>query len=102
MPKGRGDRSGLRRSGKTAATILNVTIHYPQGAKNFWPFFCGEVNEVVVRVEKIPITKEVLGDYFNDSKFKSWSQNWLNGLWEKKDACLTDLAQSKNTTGREN
>ena len=96
-PKAGGTALVLDAMGKQLQTILNVTIHYPQGAKNFWPFFCGEVNEVVVRIEKIPITEELLGDYFNDPEFKSRFQNWLNGLWEKKDARLTDLAQSNRT-----
>lgn len=101
-PKAGGTALVLDALGKQLQTILNVTIHYPQGAKKFWPFFCGEVNEVVVRIEKIPITEEVLGDYFNDAEFKSRFQNWLNGLWEKKDACLTDLAKSNKMTGMAN
>jgi 1-acyl-sn-glycerol-3-phosphate acyltransferase len=93
-PKAGGTALVLDALGKQLQTILNVTIHYPQGAKTIWPFFRGEVNEVVVRIEKIPITEEMLGDYFKDSEFKFWFQNWLNALWEKKDTTLTNLSQN--------
>ncbi len=101
-PKAGGTALVLDALGKQLQTILNVTIHYPQGAKGIWHLFCGEVNEVVVRIEKIPITEEILGDYFTDSEFKSRFQNWLNRLWKKKDICLTDLAQNNRTTGISN
>lgn len=101
-PKSGGTALVLDALGKQLQTILNVTIHYPQGAKTIWPFFCGEVGEVVVRIEKIPITEEMLGDYFRDSEFKSRFQKWLNGLWGKKDICLTKLAQNDRTAGMAN
>ncbi len=91
-PKAGGTALVLDALGRQLQTILNVTIFYPQGVKTIWQFFCGEVNEVVVRIEKIPITEEILGDYFQDSEFKARFQNWLNGLWEKKDDCLTELS----------
>ena len=92
-PKAGGTALVLDALGKQLQTILNVTIHYPQGIKTIWQFFCGEVNEVVVRIDKIPITGEILGNYFEDAEFKSRFQRWLNGIWEKKDASLTRLAQ---------
>lgn len=95
-PKAGGTALVLNALGKQLQTILNITIYYPQGVKSIWQFFAGEVNEVAVRIEKIPVTEEILGDYFMDSEFKLWFQDWLNGLWEKKDATLTHLAQNKD------
>ena len=93
-PKAGGTALVLDALGKQLQTILNVTIYYPQGAKTIWPLFCGEINEVVVRVEQIPITEEVLGDYFKDPEYQSRFRKWLNGLWEDKDATLTHLSQN--------
>ena len=95
-PKAGGTALVLDALGKQLQTILNVTIYYPQGIKAIWQFFCGEVKEVVVMIEKLPITEEIIGDYFMDPEFKSRFQKWLNGLWEKKDATLTHLAQNND------
>jgi len=95
-PKAGGTALVLDALGKQLQTILNITIYYPQGVKGMWQFFCGEVNEVVVRIEKLPVTEDILGDYFMDSEFKFRFQNWLNQLWEKKDATLTHLAQKND------
>lgn len=97
-PKAGGTALVLDALGKQLKTILNVTIYYPQGIKAIWQFFCGEVNEVVVRIEKLPVTEEILGDYFMDPEFKSRFQKWLNGLWEKKDATLTHLSQNHDSS----
>ncbi len=97
-PKAGGTALVLDALGKKLQTILDITIYYPQGVKTIWQFFCGEVNEVAVRIEKIPVTEEIIGDYFMDPEFKSRFQNWLNGLWEKKDATLTNLSQKNDAS----
>ena len=94
-PKAGGTALVLDALGHQLQTILDVTIYYPQGAKTMWQFFCGEVNEVVVRIKKIPVTDDVLGDYFNDPEFKSRFQQWINDLWKKKDLTLTALSQNQ-------
>lgn len=96
-PRAGGTALVLNALGEQLQTILNVTIYYPQGIKEIWQFFCGEVNEVVVRIEKLPVTDEILGDYFMDSEFKSRFQVWLNGLWKKKDETLTHLSQKHDS-----
>ena len=78
--------------GDQLSHILNVTIAYPgQEDKSFWAFLCGEVTEIVVRVETIPITDDLRGDYPGDSVFRERFQQWLNALWEDKDAQLKAL-----------
>jgi 1-acyl-sn-glycerol-3-phosphate acyltransferase len=72
-------------------SILDVTIAYPEGAKSFWAFLCGEVSEIRVRVESLPIDKEVSGDYFQDREFRKKFRNWLNALWAEKDKTLAAL-----------
>jgi len=36
----------------------------------------------------------MLGDYFNDEIFREAFQNWLNALWEQKDACIREMLSS--------
>jgi len=75
--------------------ILNVTIVYPQGAKDFWSFLCTDSIEIMVRVECIPITSDLVGDYTNDEGFRGYFQKWLNDLWIEKDRYINELIQSR-------
>jgi 1-acyl-sn-glycerol-3-phosphate acyltransferase len=97
-PKAGGAALALDALGNQLQTILNITIYYPQGVKSIWQFFGGSVNEVVIRIEKLPITEEIRGDYFMDSEFRSRFKGWLNRLWEKKDVTLGDLSQKYETS----
>lgn len=65
--------------------ILDVTIVYPNGSKNFWSFVCGNIREIKVRVNAIPVKPELIGDYARDRQFRKAFQQWLNDLWEEKD-----------------
>ncbi len=90
-PKAGGTAFVLASMGEHLHKILNVTIVYPQGAKTFWQFLCGKVSDIRVKIESLPISKEILGDYFNDSEFREYFQNWLNALWLEKDRCIETL-----------
>jgi len=77
--------------------ILNVTIVYPEGAGTMWEFLCGKITRIIVKAEKLPISEEVLGDYFEDMKFKDEFQEWLNEIWLAKDEQIrTILAEQRN------
>ncbi len=71
--------------------MLDVTIVYPDGVRNFWQFLCGDVKEIRVRVESRPIDSELIGDYFSDKKFRVTFQNYLNQMWEGKDILIASL-----------
>mgnify|MGYP000894753585 CR=1 FL=1 len=73
--------------------IVNTTIAYPGGKKGLWDFLAGKVTEVRVRVERLPITEELLGDYYDNPKHRENIQNWLGTLWREKDAQLEELLQ---------
>jgi 1-acyl-sn-glycerol-3-phosphate acyltransferase len=90
-PKAGGIALVLATMGEQLHSILDVTIAYPEGAKGFWAFLCGEVSEIKVRVESLPIDKEVSGDYFQDREFRKRFRNWLNALWDQKDKTLAAL-----------
>src|SRR5690606_35125628 len=51
--------------GQQIKMILNVTIIYPDGPKDFWSFICGRIKSAKVIIEKIPVTDELIGDYVN-------------------------------------
>lgn len=92
-PKAGGIGFVLSAMGSQLHYILDVTISYPQGRQSFWDFLCGRVNEVVVDIKKIPVTRDILGEYGSDPAFKDYFQKWLNDIWNEKDR-LMDAQQS--------
>jgi 1-acyl-sn-glycerol-3-phosphate acyltransferase len=74
----------------TLDSILNVTIIYPNNKKNmnFWKFIAGELNHIIIKIEKLPIEKYLIGDYTNDLTYREKFQKWSNDLWLKKDALI--------------
>jgi 1-acyl-sn-glycerol-3-phosphate acyltransferase len=90
-PKAGGIAFVLAAMGEQMHQMLNVTIAYPDGARNFWQFLCGNVREIRVRVESLPIDPELIGDYFTNKKFRVTFQNHLNVMWSEKDALLATL-----------
>ncbi len=90
-PKAGGIGFTLAAMGDHLNNFLDVTIAYPGGARTFWDFLCGNVKDIRVQVRSLPITPEMLGDYFNDRQFRQTFQRWLNTLWEQKDRCIEEL-----------
>jgi 1-acyl-sn-glycerol-3-phosphate acyltransferase len=74
--------------------ILDVTIVYRQGDPNFWDFLCGRIGEVRVRVERVPVTPEMLGDFAGDKAFRRRFLTWLRELWGRKDRRIEALLHS--------
>ncbi len=69
--------------------ILDVTIIYPDGRKTFWEYVCGDIRKIKVQVKCFPITKEMIGNYLQDRKFRIKFQQLLNTLWKKKDLYIS-------------
>lgn len=90
-PKAGGIAFVLGAMGDHLNSFLDVTIAYPEGPRSFWDFVCGKVTDIRVNVRSLPITPELLGDYFEDSEFRAAFQKWVNALWEQKDRCIDDL-----------
>lgn len=90
-PKAGGIAFVLAAMGDYLNSFLNVTIAYPEGIGSFWDFLCGRIPEVRVRVNVIPITQNMLGDYVNDAEFRQRFQAWVNALWLEKDAAVRYL-----------
>lgn len=90
-PRAGGIALVLATMGDQLHRVLNVTIAYPQGTKSFWAFLCGKVGEIRVQVEALPVTKDLLGDYYHDLEFRERFQEWVNLLWVEKDQRLETL-----------
>jgi len=92
-PKAGGIAFVLSTMGEQLLSIINVTIAYPKGVRGFWGFCCGEISEIRVSIEEIPLKDELIGDYSNDPDFKNKFQNWVNDLWVEKDKQLDQILQ---------
>ncbi|MFO7560973.1 MAG: acyltransferase [Desulfobacterales bacterium] len=90
-PKAGGIAFVLSSMGEYLNSLVDVTIVYPEGVPNVWEFMCGKITHIKIRVQTRPITKELLGDYFNDPVFRESFQEWVNDLWEKKDNTIDEL-----------
>ncbi|MDY0374135.1 MAG: acyltransferase [Desulfobacterium sp.] len=75
--------------------VVNVTIVYPGGADTFWGFISGRVRHIILDVEVLPVTDEIIGDYFNDVEFREGFCLWVNRLWEAKDRKIQAISDSR-------
>ena len=71
-------------------TILDITIIYPQGVVTMWQFLCGCLKNVKVIINQIPVTDELIGNYADDPNYRLFIQTWLNEIFVKKDALITE------------
>jgi 1-acyl-sn-glycerol-3-phosphate acyltransferase len=71
--------------------ILDVSIAYPNGRPSLWSFLSGEVDTIRVRVTKIPVDEELLGDFSGDKAFRRAFMTWLNERWTEKDGVMGEL-----------
>ena len=70
--------------------LIDVTIIYPDGVPGVWQFVSGQVKKISVRVRLLPIGAEVRGKNFReDAAAKNALKEWLNELWEEKEAYIT-------------
>jgi len=68
--------------------ILNVTIQYSEAKMTFWKLITGNFQKITIHYEQIPITDDLLGDYYANREFRSYFQQWLNRIWQRKDQQL--------------
>ena len=93
-PKAGGIAIVLGSMGESIHRVLDVTIVYQGGPKNFWALLSGNIRTVKVRVRSIPVSPELLGDYTNNEHYRKGLQRWLNNLWEDKDRVIEELMTS--------
>jgi 1-acyl-sn-glycerol-3-phosphate acyltransferase len=91
-PKAGGIAFVLDAMGDQLSAMLNVTIHYPGGKPSFWDLLSGQVKKIVVRFDKMQIPAQFVGQSYDQSdEYRLAFQQWVNQLWEEKDAQLVKL-----------
>lgn len=91
-PKAGGLSIALATMGEDFDALLDVTIAYPLDTPTFWDLMCGRMEEVVVRVQKRPIPRELAGgEAARDPGFRLAVQKWIDAIWEDKDRLLGEL-----------
>lgn len=89
MPKAGGIGMILGLMGDQFAAIIDVTIHYPQGAPTLWDLLCGRCKQVKISVRQLPVPLEITqGNYQEDAEIKTLTQKWVGTLWQHKDEQL--------------
>ena len=91
-PKAGGMAVALATMGEDFQALLDVTIAYPGGVPTFWDLLCGRMREVVVRVQVRAIPEALVPEGAAlDASLRAAVQQWLNGLWQEKDALMAQL-----------
>ncbi|NQD79657.1 acyltransferase [Pseudomonas sp. CrR14] len=95
-PKAGGLAFVLDAMGEQLHGIINVTLYYPQGSPGFWALLSGQLEEVVVVIEQLPIPAQFIGRaYDQDEAYRKDFQRWINELWQAKDDQLARLHQEQ-------
>nr|WP_244309062.1 acyltransferase [Pseudomonas duriflava] len=93
-PRAGGIAFALDAMGEQLNTLVNITIHYPNGTPSCWDLLSGQISAIVVRVEEIPIPTRFKGkSYDQDPDYRADFQAWVNDIWQAKDDLLKRLHQ---------
>ena len=93
-PKAGGIAFVLDAMGEQLKSLVNVTLHYPQGKPTIWCLLSGKITRIVMRVETLEIPKQFIGkSYDGDPIYRQEFQQWVNQLWSAKDQLLIQLHQ---------
>ncbi len=96
-PKAGGTALVFQAIGDTIDKLVDVTIIYPNDLRSAWDFACGRIDKIIVYVNAIPVSEIPKGNYENDAKFRSEFQQFINGIWLKKDQFISSvLNQQQN------
>lgn len=91
-PKAGGMAFAMSAMGEQFRSVLDVTIHYPQGIPTFWDFLQGKMQRCTVLINEIEIPQALRnGDYETDEQYRLNFQLWVQTLWEQKDQQLQQL-----------
>ncbi|WP_037061044.1 acyltransferase [Pseudoxanthomonas suwonensis] len=91
-PKSGGVAFVLDAMGEGLHSIIDVTIAYPAGRPSMVDLMANRVPAIRVHVRQRPIPPEFVGgNYQDDRAFRARFQQWMNGLWQEKDAVMDRL-----------
>ena len=79
--------------------LIDVTVVYPDGTPSVWHFVSGQVKNIIVDIRLRPINEMIRGRNFReDSEAYYQMRNWLNQIWEEKDAYISQILESRQQT----
>lgn len=82
-------------------TIIDVTVVYPDGARELGALMAGEIRDVVVEVRSFPVPEDLReGSYQDDPDFRKRFQCWLNEFWRAKDLRISEILASHRASTR--
>ena len=91
-PQAGGIALALTSMGSMFNAILDVTLVYPKGVKQFWNLCCGEFDHVIIEINKRPVERWMVeGDYGHDREFRIRFHRWLTQIWQEKDEQIGSL-----------
>lgn len=93
-PRAGGIAYVLQAMGSQLHKVLNVTIVYPEAKNIMWSVIGGRSRRIVVRVNCLPITDDLVGDYQQSPEHRKQFQQWLNGLWQENDNFIAKTKQA--------
>jgi len=91
-PKSGGIAFVIDAMGDTLHTVLDTTIVYPGGRPSMIDLVADRVPAVHIRVRERAIPADLIGgDYTHDPAYRQRFQDWINRLWDEKDALIPDM-----------
>ncbi len=101
LPKSGGFAFAMSVMGSRLHKLLDITVVYPEGAREFWDMISGRVARVIVDVRQIEIPDEFFhGNYGEDMVFRKRIQDWIQNLWEEKDQRIEQLLLESGKTSK--
>lgn len=89
-PKSGGISTALEVMGDQFSSVLDVTIHYPQGRATFLDLLGGRIMKISVTVISYPVPRELLSQLeMERGKGYRAIKSWVQGIWSHKDRILT-------------
>lgn len=89
-PKTGGVAKVLQAMGEQFDSVIDVTIIYPEGAKDLFALLVGKIPRVIVDIRKHEIPQSIVCRLKSeDESAYSDLKKWLSGLWMEKDQLIS-------------
>jgi hypothetical protein len=95
-PKAGGITLALDAMGEKFGAVLDITLIYPNGTPNFWQFLQGRVPRIIVQAQTLPVPRaQPQADQTSEQALRVTCQQWVNQLWQEKDARIDSVTLIK-------
>jgi 1-acyl-sn-glycerol-3-phosphate acyltransferase len=93
-PKAAGLAFAIATLGARFQTIIDISIVYPSNQQHpMLDMLCGRMKHIIIDVAQHQIAPDLIGNYHDDSNYKTHFQAWLNQRWQDKDQRLADFLE---------